>query len=789
MDTKVFVNNVLIDLKADIPLPITYTIADITQPDKRNTSFSKTIILPFSKTNDALFGYIFEIGKESITDNSEVNFTPDFNPNLKADIKIFKGNLLQFQGVLKLTEINTLKREYSTNCFGSLKDLFLAVEGLKLQDLDMSEYDHTWDRDTMKLSWDTEITKNGSPYVNFSAGLPTGEGYVYPTIDYGYRQSPTKIRTKYSYPAIYVREYMSKIFALAGFTWDSDVFDSTLFRKLIIPYVGEIARLSPSEALRREFRVSKTGTQSESLIVPPVNILYPFSLPQRVLTTFQNESTGGNFDNWPAFAANAWACPVTGYYNFTTTITAEANSTIASKLGIVYEIISFNGTTAPKTLASINSQSTTDVTTFSYTGAVSAINKKINKGDVVYVLTGVFGASSLGDTIDLDITAGTFFNTTVTAPLEVGGTMSVNSMIPPDINIKDFLTSIIKMFNLYIQPDPVNPKILNIEPLVDFYNTSETLDWTSKIDYSKDVLIRPCSAIEGKRYIFKYKEDKDYYNENYRNQYGIGYGDRQIDIRNDFVSESKITELIFSATPSFGVTTNNMVIPRIIKQNETTLAVEPYRANIRILIYGGVLDAGGTWRWLNDESGTHTESTYAYAGHLDHPFTPTFDLLFDMPRQIYWGSPADIGAGYTNNNLYNKYWSQFINEITDKDSKLVSLYTHIRAIDIFNLDFRKPIYIDGINYRLNKIIDYDPDKDDSFLVEVSKIKRYKTFSPTTEEVISSGDPVIFDIVEGGLDEVRSLTPVTNIMLIDGGKDAVIGITGGSNINIINGGIS
>jgi hypothetical protein len=47
-------------------------------------------------------------------------------------------------------------------------------------------------------------------------------------------------------------------------------------------------------------------------------------------------------------------------------------------------------------------------------------------------------------------------------------------------------------------------------------------------------------------------------------------------------------------------------------------------------------------------------------------------------------------------------------EITDKDSKLLSLYIYLKAKDIFNLDFAKLIYIDGALWRLNNIQDFNP---------------------------------------------------------------------------------
>ena len=44
--TEIVINNTSLDVYKDIPISLNYSIADIRNPDKRNTSFSKTITLP-----------------------------------------------------------------------------------------------------------------------------------------------------------------------------------------------------------------------------------------------------------------------------------------------------------------------------------------------------------------------------------------------------------------------------------------------------------------------------------------------------------------------------------------------------------------------------------------------------------------------------------------------------------------------------------------------------------------------------------------------------------------------
>ena len=50
--------------------------------------------------------------------------------------------------------------------------------------------------------------------------------------------------------------------------------------------------------------------------------------------------------------------------------------------------------------------------------------------------------------------------------------------------------------------------------------------------------------VDGKRYIYRYKADKDFYNQKYLDRHAEPFGTEQIDIDNDFKKEDKVNELI-----------------------------------------------------------------------------------------------------------------------------------------------------------------------------------------------------------------------------------------------------
>ena len=190
---SIFVNNQSIDLLENVSIPITYSIADIRNPEQRQGTFTKTIAIPGTKTNNKLFSHIFKISKLSIS--------TDFNPALKADCLILEDSIEILRGSLRLLDISYQENgEIIYNCvaFGETSDLFFSINNDKLTDLDLSAYDHLWTKANVVNSW----------------GATRGIGYVYPMIVYGTNIDITlnKWAIKDFFPAIYVKQYLDSIF-------------------------------------------------------------------------------------------------------------------------------------------------------------------------------------------------------------------------------------------------------------------------------------------------------------------------------------------------------------------------------------------------------------------------------------------------------------------------------------------------------------------------------------------------------------------------------------------------
>lgn len=328
-------------------------------------------------------------------------------------------------------------------------------------------------------------------------------------------------------------------------------------------------------------------------------------------------------------------------------------------------------------------------------------------------------------------TNGTTFFNSIEPELIDDQPFNLNSTIPGNIKQIDFVNSIIKMFNLYLYQDKVNPKKIFIEPRDQFYYTNQVLNWSDKLDISKEIDHSPI-VDRKKRVLLSYKDDKDFFNADYKQRSNEVYGQYEYLTGNEIDTSDQKIEVIFSPSPLSNRKINDFTYDsRVIytqildpKQPITTDTFNKVDSNIRIL-YRKKINLSSNIKFQLTKRfpiTTYLFDHYPYAGHLDDPFNSQLDLSFGEPRFIY---PIN-NYGYTINNLYNEYYDQFFEEIYGVESKTITAYVYLNSQDILDFDYRKLIYIDNISsgapgyFRVNRI-EYDPFNKQSYKVELIKV--------------------------------------------------------------------
>ena len=144
---------------------------------------------------------------------------------------------------------------------------------------------------------------------------------------------------------------------------------------------------------------------------------------------------------------------------------------------------------------------------------------------------------------------------------------------------------------------------------------------------------------------------------------------------------------------------------------------EAFPMNIRIM-QAKKITGVAAWDIKNSTTTLLANITvYGYGGHYDDPDAPANDIQFGVPKELYF----TLAAGAINVTQFNVYWSPYMAEITDKDSKLMTCYMKLNNADIAQLDFSTILYVDGSYWRLNKIEDWNASDPDVCKVELLKV--------------------------------------------------------------------
>lgn len=706
MITEIYIENNRLDLSQDLSSEFTYAIDDIQDFASRNTNFSKTIVLPGNAVNNKLFGHIFEFGSANFFNELDDNVGYNFNATKAASCVIYVDKIQIFKGILRLLEI-TIDRgtiEYECAVFGELGGFVNAIGNAKLEDLDFSQYDHAWNYTNIVDSWNQA-----------SGTTANGYGYYYPLIDYGQVSHSNKKNWNFSAfrPAMFVKEYMDKIITNAGYTYESQFFNTDFFKRLVIPNNQKDIKKNTTTGLNAAATVQTYYNTTEVQWTP---------------ISLGNFTINGTNDTFTYTSATP----------FTGTITLSLLGQVLSNGTILEFQLRKNGTAIGSYIASPNLGDYFDFT-------IDLSNQTIAQNDTisVHIISDIGGNGILVDSGQLLIIS----TTPQLVPLVYGDTIVINDTLPKGIFQRDFLSSIVKLLNLYIVEDTTLDKHLIIEPFINFYegttnflqvndleenllvdnqdllllddSFAQHVDWSYKVDRNKAMKITPMGELNGRYFEYKYKSDSDFYNEDYSKRYNEGYADFIEDTGFEFSTDKQSAELIFSPTVIVGYQGEDKHFSTIFKLSNTqnTQSEDKMESNIRIL---QVRKISGVSSWHIRNGGGNVGAaltTYGWGGHLDNPDTPTSDLNFGVPKEIYF----TLSSQYPTANMYNAFWSSYVAEITDKDSKLLSCYLYLKLTDIFSLDFSKLIYIDGSLWRLNKVIDYNPTVPDSTRCEFLKV--------------------------------------------------------------------
>lgn len=293
----------------DAEINTVYQLSDVMEPTTKKTNHTKTFTIPGTKLNNQIFQHIYENGFSSFS----------YNPNLKLNAQILVNGNQYFSGALQLNEIIKVDNKiigYNITIYGLFGMFFNNIANFKLIDIvNLSDFNHEWSTQTIAGSWKTFIRQNG-----LITPFSLGNGYVYPL---EYRGEVSNVFDAESMkPAVYVKTIFDRVLKSQGVSYESDFLNSTLFRKLIMPYTGEdkiALSASQSDAASTWVKTSETydgwtsiidGDSKTNKYYPPVKVGFDDKV---------NAPAHDTNNNWSVLL-KTMTVPKNGTYNLAVTV-------------------------------------------------------------------------------------------------------------------------------------------------------------------------------------------------------------------------------------------------------------------------------------------------------------------------------------------------------------------------------------------------------------------------------------------------------------------------------------
>ena len=696
-------NSAILDLYENEKMHLNYKFTDITDFASVG-NYSQEFRVPASKTNTDFFGAIFN-----------VNFDGWFDFRKKVDAVLTVNTIPIASGHIQVKKLYWQSGklfEFEVVFFGEVPNLARLLNEKKLKDIESIV---AGDLDYDLLHANVETPPNEHTILtlcdkwNLTASNTEGQPVYSTTI--GGQPTYKPLYVGHLTPAVKAKYLFDEIMNDAGLQYQSDYLGDIL-ENVYVPFVngqylsGENGMNNITSSVGLASNVNNiTATASNNTI--------------SLYTNYTEYEDQGN--NW---SSGIYTVPYSAEYTFRVWINGQAtrnntNTDLSNTILTVFFELNGSGAIG---LEQINFISQTGTPTSTTIAADFLRTLTLQEGDVMRIkcsLSPIPIGTGAEASIDIDFygNANVDYSGTGVELVSVSTQLYGNQPVymefnAPDMKQIDFITSIQKMFNLVFVADKTLPNTLKIEPMVEYIASGNTLDWSQKLDLSKDIMYSPTTDLQKAKFSFTYASDSDFYNSVYTDN-GRTYGRYEVtesdfEVINEFATGEEKVELAFASTPSAPVENTDVVVPVFTNAEGQFVQPKPrilyYFADFFVNMYdevsGDVVQTAV--KCLNNYS-----TMNATVSDSDLNFAP------EVPIHTIIANPY--------NNLYNRWWRNYYRELFDGQARILEGMFALSLNDIFSFQFSDKIWIIDSWWRVLEIQGYVVGEQDMTKVKLIRV--------------------------------------------------------------------
>ena len=523
--------------KSGSPLSINKGLSDLTDLKQRSGVQSRVFDIIIDKdiaTNYDFFNEAQHHNYKNVDADKDALILINGNEAERGKIRIV--------GYEKKNGIETVKLLF----FGNNYDWTELIKNKTMSDI-------VWSTTTFVYS--SQNIKN-----SFSNTVSNYKEHVFPLENRGGRKVWSNVHPEDFRPAFFLYKIIERVLQNVGYTFSSNFFVSSPFKKLVVTHFGNRFRHTQQYIDDNSIRVGGVGTNAaplvhcNELVNGASTALYydKFMTEGNIVQTNWDDSTApyndtsGNFapttgsavrtNTLGSIYAGRFTAPKTGYYKVMVTekVTAVAFPNFNITQSQRYQEFNFTtwlkkydssgnpypvsmGYNKPNTLSGSITGSLTNSTTqstFDLSGEIE-LYLRVNEsfevmkffddynrdfGNNGKVQNGLFPAW-LWKTVEMDCTV------TLDKKIAIDDTITFADVLDDQYKVLDIINDVTRIFNLYWDADTVLKRV-TVEPRNNFYNSiASAKDFTNRLNLDKPIITKYNSSSHSSKIQFSYAED------------------------------------------------------------------------------------------------------------------------------------------------------------------------------------------------------------------------------------------------------------------------------------------
>jgi len=259
----------------------------------------------------------------------------------------------------------------------------------------------------------------------------------------------------------------------------------------------------------------------------------------------------------------------------------------------------------------------------------------------------------------------------------------------PDITVSNFITGLVKMFNLIIVP--ISETKFEFIPVELWYQNGNEIDLTEFVEAENIEIGKPKLF---KKIDFKHEKSENILNNNFRNfNNNQEYGDLFFDNPNSAFTESYEVKTPFENVMWERTTNTNFLTTTMWNKDR-----QPYTPKPILMYNNGSTDLGED-RYMIDDLGNDIPFSY-YIRFSNEIQLAATDLNY--LQTLNWGVENSVwNLSFAPNGLYQQFYSNYINNLYNQRTRVLKAKAHFNPYLLASINLNDRIILSNKRYLIN----------------------------------------------------------------------------------------